>query len=232
MSARVLVVEQAAAAGIGNFGRWLQQAGVTLDICRAHAGEPVPAQIGQDGLIVLGGPMGARDDERAPWLPAARALLRQAAGSGTPVLGICLGAQLLSIACGGQVKRGAAGPEIGVTQIMIDAPGDPLLRGLPHAAPFVQWHDDVTTHLPAGAASLARSAAYPHQAFRIGQRVWGVGFHPEVTPSSLAAWADLTGLPGGQADAVIRDARSQQQQLAEAARTIAANFAGILGGRS
>jgi GMP synthase (glutamine-hydrolysing) len=230
---RIFVVEQAAAAGIGELGRLLQEAGITLEIRRAHAGEPMPDEAGFDGLVVLGGPMGAHDDERAPWLPATRALLRRAAGSGTPVLGICLGAQLLTLACGGRVERGAAGPEIGAMQVVIDAPSDPLLRGLHNPALFVQWHHDAITRLPAGTTSLAHSAAYPHQALRVGHRAWGVGFHPEATLDSLAAWAELTGLPRDRADTVIRDARLRQRQLTEATRIIATNFAGIIrNGRS
>ncbi|MGH3259842.1 MAG: type 1 glutamine amidotransferase [Streptosporangiaceae bacterium] len=228
MDPRVLVIEQVAVAGIGTLGPLLQQAGITLEICQAHADEPVPGEVGCDGLVVLGGPMGACDDDQAPWLPATRALLRRAVGSGTPVLGVCLGAQLLTVACGGQVEPGAAGPEIGVTPVMIDAPDDPLLQGLPRPAAFVQWHHDVTVRLPPGAVSLAHSAAYPHQVYRIGNRAWGVGFHPEATLDSLTSWAELTGLPGDQADEVIRDARNQQRQLTEAARIIAANFAGII----
>ncbi len=100
-SPRILVVENEPAAGIGNFGDWLQEAGLVLDICRPHARSPVPAATGADGLIVLGGPMGAHDDDRAPWLPATRGLLRRAAEARTPTLGICLGAQLLALGCGG-----------------------------------------------------------------------------------------------------------------------------------
>jgi GMP synthase (glutamine-hydrolysing) len=228
MTARVLVVEQEAAAGIGTLGPRLRQTGIRLEICRAHAGESLPGEIGFDGLVVLGGPMGAHEDGSAPWLPATRALLRRATETSTPVLGICLGAQFLAIACGGRVEPGAAGSEIGVTPVTIDAPNDPLLRGLPSPARVMQWHDDVTTCLPAGGESLAHSATYPHQVFRVGHRAWGVGFHPEVTLASLTAWAEMTGLCSKQAAAVIHGARDRTLELAEASRIIAANFASIV----
>jgi GMP synthase (glutamine-hydrolysing) len=106
-----------------------------LEICRPHARSPVPAATGADGLIVLGGPMGARDDDRAPWLPATRGLLRRAAEARAPTLGICLGAQLLALGCGGQVESGAHGCHIGPVWETIDVPDDPLLSGLPSPAP-------------------------------------------------------------------------------------------------
>jgi GMP synthase (glutamine-hydrolysing) len=227
-SPRILVVENEPAAGIGNFGDWLQEAGLVLEICRPHARSPVPAATGADGLIVLGGPMGARDDDRAPWLPATRGLLRRAAEARTPTLGICLGAQLLALGCGGQVEPGAHGCHIGPVWETIDVPDDPLLSGLPSPAPFVHWHCDVITRLPEGAAVLAHTRAYPHQAFRLGRRAWGVQFHPEATIANLTAWAELTGLGADDAQAVMRRTRGRQDEITAASRTIAANFARIV----
>ena len=82
-SPRILIIENEPAAGIGTFGYWLQEAGLVLDICWPHAGTPVPAATGADGLIVLGGQMGACDDDRAPWLPVTPGL-RRAAEARTP----------------------------------------------------------------------------------------------------------------------------------------------------
>ena len=229
-SPRVLVIENEPAAGIGNFRSWLREDGLTMEICRPHAGEPVPADVDADGLIVLGGPMGAREDDRAPWLPVTRTLLRRAAETGTPTLGICLGAQLLALACGGQVKPGGHGCHIGPVWETIDAPDDPLLSGLPSPAPFVHWHCDAITRLPAGAAILAHTAAYPHQAFRAGSRAWGVQFHPEAALASLTAWAELTGLGADDAQTVLQRARQAPAEIADASRALAANFARVVHG--
>jgi GMP synthase (glutamine-hydrolysing) len=228
VSPRILVLQNEPAAGIGNFGNWLQNAGLVLEICRPHAGNQVPTATGADGLIVLGGPMGAHDDDRAPWLPATRGLLRHAAEAGTPTLGICLGAQLLAVACGGQVEPGAHGCHIGPVPEMIDLPGDALMFGVPSPASFVHWHCDAITRLPDGAAVVAHTGAYPYQAFRVGSRAWGVQFHPEAMIANLTAWAELTGLGGDEAQEVMQRVREGQAEIAAASRAVAANFARVV----
>lgn len=188
---RALVVQHSAGDGPGLLADWLAARGVELDVRRAFAGEPVPERPAADLLVVLGGPMGAGDDAVAPWLPATRRLLAAAVRERVPTLGVCLGAQLLAVACGGTVSRGAAGPEIGVHQVELtpEAVTDPLLTGCPRRLPAVQWHWDAVVELPPGAALLAASAAYPHQAFRVGPCAWGLQWHPEVTPGTATAWA-------------------------------------------
>jgi GMP synthase (glutamine-hydrolysing) len=192
VTARALVVQHTATEGPGRLAEWLPAAGVELDVVRPYAGEPLPASLDADGgLVVMGGPMGANDDDAAPWLPHTRELLREAVAAGVPVLGICLGAQLLAAACGGQVERGAAGPELGVGEVRLRpaATADPLLAGLPPVLRAVQWHYDAVTELPADAVWLAESAAYRHQAFRVGERAWGVQFHVETSTAMVAGWA-------------------------------------------
>lgn len=175
------------------FGQILQERGYAVHVLRPDRSQPVPtAPIEHDALIVLGGPMNAGDDESSPWLPAVRALIARTVASGTAYLGICLGHQLAALALGGRVEPNPGGTTIGALQISRTQAGhdDPLLGGLPDSARGVHWHQDVVTELPASAVVLARTTdGYP-QAVRYAPRAWGVQFHPEVTPSIFAGWAD------------------------------------------
>jgi GMP synthase (glutamine-hydrolysing) len=151
------------------------------------AGESLPDWRPFDVIVVMGGPMGAYEDEAHPWLVPERALLRAAAAAGTACFGVCLGAQLLAASVGGRAYPGPT-PEIGVLEVELTAAGraDPVMSVL--SSPFValQWHGD-TFDLPADAAVLASSAAYPRQAFRWRNSI-GVQFHAEVTPAMAEAW--------------------------------------------
>jgi GMP synthase (glutamine-hydrolysing) len=145
------------------------------------------APTGADALVVFGGGMNVHESERLPWLRGEIELLRDALTGGTPVLGICLGAQLLAAAAGAEVAR-AAEPEIGWFEVRREAAGaaDVVLGALPERFTAFQWHS-YAFRPPAGAAVLASSAVCP-QAFRVDGRAWGVQFHPEVTHDILAGW--------------------------------------------
>ncbi|MDX6287857.1 MAG: hypothetical protein QOG53_3342 [Frankiales bacterium] len=144
-----------------------------------------------DALIVLGGPMGANDDDTVPWLKDVKVLVADAVERGTAVLGICLGAQLLAVATGGVVAPGKHGPELGLGELALcdGAADDALLRGMVLDPDTVQWHWDHIERLPRDATLLASSPAYTNQAFRLGARAWGFQFHPEVTLPLVAQWA-------------------------------------------
>jgi GMP synthase-like glutamine amidotransferase len=148
----------------------------------ADGAEP-PA--GADALVVFGGGMNVRDAERLPWLRGEIELLRDAVAGGVPVLGVCLGAQLLAAAAGAEVHR-AREPEIGWFEVRRESGDDPVVGALPERFTAFQWHS-YAFEPPAGATVLASSAVCP-QAFRADGRAWGVQFHPEVTPDILAEW--------------------------------------------
>ncbi|RIQ11789.1 type 1 glutamine amidotransferase [Jiangella rhizosphaerae] len=222
------VVEHEPGCPLDRFGGWLESAGVRVRVVRPYAGDPVPSQPGA-GLIVLGGQMNAYDDGVAPWLPAVRSLLAAAVQDGTPTLGICLGAQLLAVACGGRVDVGAApGRESGVVDVhwRAEADGDPLVGGLPEPFPGPSMHADAVAELPPGAVWLASSALYPHQAFRVGAAAWGVQFHPEVSEPTFAGWADE--LPDVDAGPVVRELASRDAEVVAAGLELAARFARIV----
>jgi GMP synthase (glutamine-hydrolysing) len=151
-------------------------------------GTPMPgAATDFDGIVVFGGAMNVGDRERLPWLTGEIELLRDALARRTPLLGVCLGAQLIAAAAGGEVHRVAA-PEIGWFDVerLAAAAEDPVLGALPERFTAFQWHS-YACRLPVGAVELARSPVCP-QAFVLDGHAWAVQFHPEVTPEILAEW--------------------------------------------
>jgi GMP synthase (glutamine-hydrolysing) len=152
---------------------------------RPLAGQPLPPQEEISGAVVMGGPMNVDEVERFPALAAEREWLAAAVRCELPVLGICLGAQLLARALGAEVRPGE-GPEIGFAPVEISDPGDPVLGGLAPSTDVLHWHGDVF-NLPDGAQSLASSAMTEHQAFRAGN-AWGALFHPEADLALVEAW--------------------------------------------
>lgn len=230
----ITVIELQCGCPLYRFGAWLGHGAV--DVVRPYRGDAIPSSPGR-GLIVLGGQASPYDDASAPWLPGVRDALAASVADALPVLGICLGAQLLAVACGGRVDVAASpGLEVGVVDITwrTGAASDPLLAGLPNPAPVASMHADAVSLLPPDAVWLASSDMYPYQAFRIGRKAWGVQFHPEVSPAGFAKWAD--GHPHVDAARVLTEFRGRDHDMAATGRLIAQRFAGICdddaGGRS
>lgn len=189
---------------MGWLQEWLPAAGVDVHPIHPYLGHRVPPSVEGDALIVLGGPMGALDDDRAAWLPSVRALLASAVDDGVPTIGICLGAQLLAVACGGTVARGDDGPELGLGTVAVDVGDDLLVAG---QMPVVQWHFDTVTSLPGSATLMASSDRYAVQAFRVGDVAWGLQFHVETTLPMVADWA------AADADAIRTSQRRSPEDL-------------------
>ncbi|MGW5263769.1 type 1 glutamine amidotransferase [Microbispora sp. NPDC004025] len=187
---RVLAVQNGPNGGPGRFGEWLAAAGVAVDVVTAFDGSALPPRLEHDGLLVLGGGYLPDDDDRAPWLPATRALVEQALAGPVPFFGICLGGQMLASIGGGTVQGDAGAPEHGSTSITMraEAADDPVFGGLPAVVPAIENHIDAITVLPPGAVWLAETERCPYQAFRLGDRAWGVQFHPEVRPGRIRQW--------------------------------------------
>lgn len=139
-------------------------------------------------LIVLGGAMGANDEQKHPFLTELKQLIRQVVASGLPYLGVCLGGQLLAAALGAKVVSNRW-EEIGHFSAALKDEGkrDLLFRGVPLDFLTFQWHHD-SFDIPQGGVLLAASTACPHQSFRLGAAAWGVQFHPEVTEEIIRCW--------------------------------------------
>jgi GMP synthase (glutamine-hydrolysing) len=227
---RVLVVQNADSDPPGRLAEWLTEAGLGLDVV---AGPDLPADLsGYAGLVVLGGGMGAWDDEQAPWLPHERALLRAAIADELPMLAVCLGAQLLAAANGGRVEPNPDGPEVGAQLIAKRAAAatDPLFGPLPITPDVIQWHYDAVITLPPGAIHLASSPMCKHQAFRLGRLAWAVQFHLETTPAVVREWArlDAARLDGYDLDRMLSHVDAVDDDLVEVWRPFAAAFADIV----
>jgi GMP synthase-like glutamine amidotransferase len=227
----VLVIENDPSDPVARLGDWLRAAGAELAVCSPPTGQPLPAELsGYSALVVLGGDMGAYDDERAPWLPALRALLAEAVRTELPTLGICLGAQLLAVATGGRVGV-AEVAEYG-SQLVAKrqaAAADPLFRELPITPDVLQWHVDEISELPPGAVLLASSPVCEVQAFRLGRLAWGVQFHIETTPEIMTSWAasDAELLRDYDLAAIVERSARAHPDIAEAWQPVIATFVGI-----
>jgi GMP synthase (glutamine-hydrolysing) len=167
----------------GDFEHWFVR-GMGIDpadtrvVC-VHQGEPLPTHGEVSGIVVTGSH--AMVTDRAPWSEALAEWLAEAVPRGLPVLGVCYGHQLLAHALGGEVDYHPAGPEVGTVPVRLTpaAQTDPLLGRLPEAFYVHATHAQSVVRLPPGAVHLAGNAFEPHHAFRVGERAWGVQFHPE-----------------------------------------------------
>jgi GMP synthase-like glutamine amidotransferase len=166
----------------------LRDAGATVVEHDRLAGDPLPALDGLDGLVTLGGGDSVRDIAHHPYLLQEAALLREAVAREVPVLGICLGGQLLAHALGGEVRRAAQRQVAWLNLEPTDAgAADPLFGGLPAPVPALHWNEDVFS-LPPGAAELLARPGEGVEAFRAGACAWGVQFHPDVDAATLDGW--------------------------------------------
>jgi GMP synthase-like glutamine amidotransferase len=173
-------------------GEALAAAGVDLDVCRPYHGDPVPdSAAAMSGLLVMGGEMSAASDDDFPSRKAELALIADAVERKVPVLGVCLGAQMLALAGGGEVFPGPPGLELGWTEVQLSehAAADPLFFGLPPCLRPLNWHQD-TFELPVAAVPLASGLEYHNQAFRLGPSAWGVQFHIEVDAAAVNQWIE------------------------------------------
>lgn len=173
---RAVILQHHPIEGPGSLTPWLATHATSSQIVKLYAGEECPAPETVDLLLILGGPMSVNDEGEFPWLRKEKAFIRQVIASNRPVLGICLGSQLIASALGAEVRANRY-KEIGWLPIegLVNSP-----LSLPSTTVF-QWHGD-TFDLPVGATLLARSEACTHQAFLYQEKVLALQFHLESTP--------------------------------------------------
>ncbi len=176
--------------GPGTLEEFLRSKGIKLQILKPFKGDAIPEQLGE-GLVILGGPMGVYEESRYPWMSEELNAIRACLRTGRPILGICLGSQMLAAASGGQVYKGAL-PEVGWYPLSLTYDGrmDPLFLGLDESPMAFHWHGD-TFSLPPGSLRLAESALTRNQAFRVGVNAYGFQFHLETTEEMVRSWEKL-----------------------------------------
>jgi GMP synthase-like glutamine amidotransferase len=195
-----VVLQHAPSEGPGRVADLLAERGITVSCRQVYAGEPVPGHLDDDALlVVMGGPMGVGDvgDRQHSFLGREIALLQRLVAADRPVLGICLGAQLLAAGAGASVYPNRRSDRFGNWSVVrevgwgpVDFLGveqEPALAGLRAQEMMVHWHGD-TFDLPAGAVLLASTAACPHQAFRVGTRQFALQFHCELDADTIVRW--------------------------------------------
>jgi GMP synthase (glutamine-hydrolysing) len=187
VSETLLALQHIACEPPAAFEDELRSRGLELVRAELDEGDPLPDWREFAGLIVMGGPMGAYEEDAHPWLAEEKRAIGAAAQAGHPVWGVCLGAQLLAAALGADVYPGEEA-EVGLLAVELAEPAysDPVFGAAPPSFPTLQWHGD-TFDLPAGATLLASSLAYRSQAF-VYERAYGLQFHLEVSPELAAEW--------------------------------------------
>jgi len=230
---KVYALQHIATEPLGTIAEALQARDISVEYVRVYAGEAVPSSLADAaGLVVMGGPMGVSEQNELAFLRDELRLIEHALGAEKPVLGVCLGSQLLATALGAMV-RPAARKEIGWRAISLTEEGrqDPLFETVASGFTAYHWHGDVFD-LPRGAIHLASSAQTSHQAFRFGANAYGLLFHLEATPqivsdmvTTFAGELAEERLDGGE---IIRLGHEHLPGLQEIASTIFARWAALL----
>ena len=235
--ATLLVIQHVPHERLGTFEATFQQAGIALQPFRADEPKAVwPSLEACDGLVVMGGPQSVYEQHKYPYLARELELLRGALKAQKPILGVCLGSQLLAAALGAKVTKSPR-KEVGWYPVMREpgAEDDPLFAPFGQTETVFQWHGDTFT-LPKGAVRLASSPLCPEQAFRYHDNVYALQFHVEVTEAIIRAWmrtpvnkAELASLKGVADPLVIRRQSPQHAaRLAELSAHVASTFCALL----
>lgn len=194
-----------------HLGDVLRDLGHRLRVVRLHDGGQLPPDLDDvDGIVSLGGPMNVDEQTQHPWLAGEMNLIRQAHEAQLPVVGVCLGAQLIAVALGGEVKPMAT-PEVGYHPVTLAFPGttDPMMSGIPWNCTQFHLHGQEVTKLPPGATPLAASKVSKNQAFRVGMTTYGFQYHFEWTPEQIDQVLDISGPVLQQAGVTAAQVREQ-----------------------
>jgi GMP synthase-like glutamine amidotransferase len=210
------VIQHTPEEGPGLISEVAHERGLDLVTWPAYAGAPPPDPADLDGAVLMGGPMSILDANEIPYLQAEQAFVGEALRQCLPLLGICLGAQLIAAAAGATVYRGER-PELGVGMVEVTAAGreDPVMGDL-DAPTVIHWHEDGFT-LPRSAVRLAATPLYPNQAFRVGRNAYGLQFHIEFDRDHLNRLGDY--LPPE-----IRHCNRHVSRMEVTGRTVAERF--------
>lgn len=210
--------------GLGRIRPWLEKQGCALTETHLYRHEPLPAVTDFDWLVVMGGPMSVHDGHDYPWLNPEKSLIKAAIAADKILLGICLGAQLIAEAAGGEVVAGE--PEIGWWPLSVGPDSEDDRFGLAQLTAF-HWHGE-QIRLPPAAVRLASSAGCRNQAFQLGERIIGLQFHLETTPESARLLVEHAG-GDLQPSRFVQDAASLMQADSDHYQALAPPLAKLLG---
>ena len=233
--AKILVLQHHPAENLGAIADALEGAALAWQYVRVFDGHPIPKDVkGLGGLIVMGGPETVYQLDRYPYLRDEMALIESALKADKPILGVCLGSQLLAATLGSEVRRGEQ-REIGWFPVRLSAGAkdDRLMRGLPAEFVAAHWHSDVFD-LPQDAVALAASDRAPVQAYRYGAKAYGLLFHAEMTREILTALVSEFGeglkRVGIDGDAIVVEAEKHLPALGKIGDTIFGRWASPIQG--
>jgi len=214
----ILVLQHSRHSGTGHLGAALRTFGQRVRTVRVDEGQALPPDLDDvHGLVSLGGPQSANDDAR--WVEQELALIREAHERKVPFLGLCLGAQMLAKALGGEVSR-MAQPEVGWTKVRAASIGveDALFVGIGWEQWVFSSHGEHVSKLPAGGTVVMKGAACPVQAFRVGPWSYGIQYHPEWTREAILAeierWSDAELAAAGTSRDAMRRATAEHAETA------------------
>ena len=187
----IIVIKHISVEGPGTLGKFLENAGRQFNTVELDTGDKLPDDLSKiEAVISLGGPMNVYEEDEHPFLKDEDIFLKKAIEREIPILGICLGAQLLAKAAGAEVKK-APEKEIGWYRLRLTDEGenDRLFKGIGKEFSVFQWHED-TFQIPKGASLLATSNTCKNQAFRLGKNAYGLQFHIEVDDKMIENWSN------------------------------------------
>ena len=227
----VIIIKHIDIEGPGTIADFLDDNNIPYAVVDIFNGESLPESLsGIFAVIILGGPMNVYEEDKYPFLKQEDVFLKKVIEKDLPALGFCLGAQLLAKAKGAVVKK-APQKEIGWFKVSLTEKGsnDPLFQDFAREIDVFQWHGD-TFEIPDGGSKLAESEICPNQAFRIGDNIYGLQFHVEVTGEMIQQWIDaykdefnsLKGLVNP--DQIISDTKLKSESYRIQARQFCSNF--------
>jgi GMP synthase (glutamine-hydrolysing) len=228
---KVIIIKHIDIEGPGTIGDFLDCNDISYRVINIFNGEPLPDTLSEiSAVIVLGGPMNVYEEDKYPFLKQEDKFLKEVIEEGLPTLGFCLGAQLIAKTKGAIVKK-APQKEIGWFKISLNRNGssDPLFQDFPGEVDVFQWHGD-TFDIPEDAVKLAESELCSNQAYRIGDNIYGLQFHVEVTDEMIYQWMDayrdeVDSLKGiVDPDQIISDTKAKSEDYKAQAKQFCTNF--------
>ncbi|MFA5362368.1 MAG: type 1 glutamine amidotransferase [Candidatus Omnitrophota bacterium] len=228
----ILIIKHIVDEGPGTIEDFFRNASWPLKIVNVFENDSLPDGVeGIGAVISLGGPMNVHEEEKYPFLKSEDVFLKEAVKREIPVLGVCLGAQLLAKACGAKVVMSPL-KEIGWYPVSLTDEGkaDPLFEEVPSVLDVFQWHEDMF-EIPPGGVLLASSRQCPNQAFRFGKNAYGLQFHIEVTPDMIESWLSKFSreyCAGADPKDMLIESHKRKESYRKQADSVYLNFARIL----